>query len=101
MFCYRHTKLQGGTEVSLMPAFLPPAPGVTTRVIHNRAKWVVGIDIGSKVVAVARQRSPDLRFEVLDGMDLQVWAHRGVVSPTLHYCFLLYSRHCPPTWHSS
>ncbi len=44
--------------------------GTTTELIAPRCKRVVGTDISPDCIARARQRHPEIRFEVLDGFDV-------------------------------
>jgi len=48
--------------------------GVTTRLLAQRCREVIGTDISPRCVAEARRRHPDLRFEVLDGFDVRAAA---------------------------
>ena len=45
--------------------------GQATRIISKRSKFVVGIDVDSKVVEKAKIRHPDLHFEVCDGHNVE------------------------------
>ncbi|MCJ7543176.1 MAG: class I SAM-dependent methyltransferase [Phycisphaerae bacterium] len=44
--------------------------GTTTVLIAPRCKLVVGTDVSPDCIARARQRHPEIRFEVLDGFDV-------------------------------
>jgi len=43
--------------------------GTTTTIIAQYCKEVIGTDISSECIERAREKHPDLRFEVLDGFD--------------------------------
>ena len=45
--------------------------GTTTTLIAPHCKKVVGTDISSKCIERARERHPELHFEVLDGFDVK------------------------------
>ena len=45
--------------------------GTTTRLIAERCKEVIGTDISPKCIQRAREKYPDLHFEVLDGFDVR------------------------------
>ena len=45
--------------------------GTTTVLIAPHCKEVVGTDISPKCIRRARERHPDIRFEVLDGFDVR------------------------------
>ena len=45
--------------------------GTTTALLAQRAKGVVGTDISPEVVERARERHPDIRFQVLDAFDVR------------------------------
>ena len=45
--------------------------GTTTVQIAPHCKEVIGVDIGPECIERARERHPDIRFEVLDAFDVQ------------------------------
>ncbi len=45
--------------------------GTTTALIAQRCKEVIGTDISAECIERARQRHPDIRFEVLDAFDVR------------------------------
>ena len=45
--------------------------GTTTRLIAERCKEVIGTDISPECIQRAREKHPDLHFEVLDGFDVR------------------------------
>jgi len=45
--------------------------GTTTQLIAPHCKEVIGTDISSECIQRARERYPDLHFEVLDGFDVR------------------------------
>ena len=45
--------------------------GTTTRLIAERCKEVIGTDISPECIQRAREKYPDLHFEVLDGFDVR------------------------------
>jgi len=44
--------------------------GATTTLLAKRCQEVIGTDIGPECLARARERHPEIRFEVLDGFDV-------------------------------
>ncbi len=51
--------------------------GTTTEVLARRAGTVVGTDISAECIERARERHPDIRFEVLDGFDVRAALELG------------------------
>jgi len=45
--------------------------GTTTALIAPRCKKVIGTDISPKCIAPAKERHPNLHFEMLDGFDVK------------------------------
>ncbi len=45
--------------------------GTTTRLIAEHCKEVIGTDISPECIQRAREKCPDLHFEVLDGFDVR------------------------------
>ena len=45
--------------------------GTTTALIAPRCRTVIGTDISPECIERARERHPDIRFEVLDGFDVR------------------------------
>lgn len=45
--------------------------GTTTQLIAQRCKEVIGVDISPECIQRAREKHPDLHFEVLDGFDVK------------------------------
>lgn len=45
--------------------------GTTTEIIAKYCKEVIGTDISTECIQRARERHPNLRFEVLDGFDVR------------------------------
>ena len=45
--------------------------GKTTRLLAEHAKEVIGTDISPECIERARERHPDIRFDVLDGFDVR------------------------------
>ena len=51
--------------------------GTTTQIIAAHCREVIGTDISPECVQRARERHPDLRFEVLDGFDVRAAYNLG------------------------
>ncbi len=51
--------------------------GTTTRLIAERCKEVIGTDISPVCIQRAREKNPDLHFEVLDGFDARAALDMG------------------------
>ncbi|MFO8008383.1 MAG: class I SAM-dependent methyltransferase [Candidatus Brocadiia bacterium] len=51
--------------------------GTTTEVLAEHAGTVIGTDISEKCIARARERHPEVRFEVLDGFDVRAALELG------------------------
>jgi trans-aconitate methyltransferase len=51
--------------------------GTTTVLIAPQCRLVVGTDISADCIARARQKHPDIRFEVLDGFDVLAASRLG------------------------
>lgn len=60
--------------------------GRTTPYFAYRAKEYVGFDYSEKMVAEARRRFPDVRFEVLDATDMKVFP-----TDSFDFCFFSYN----------
>jgi len=45
--------------------------GTTTEILARHCREVIAIDVSEDCIERARQRHPDLRFELLDGFDVQ------------------------------
>ena len=52
--------------------------GTTTRVLAEHCKEVIGTDISSDCIERAKERHPDLQFQVLDGFDVRAALDMGV-----------------------
>ena len=51
--------------------------GTTTRVLAEHCKEVIGTDISSDCIERAKERHPDLQFQVLDGFDVRAALDMG------------------------
>jgi hypothetical protein len=51
--------------------------GTTTRVLAEHCKEVIGTDISSECIERAKERHPDLHFQVLDGFDVRAALDMG------------------------
>ncbi len=51
--------------------------GTTTRILAEHCKEVIGTDISSECIERAKERHPDLHFEVLDGFDVRAALDMG------------------------
>lgn len=51
--------------------------GTTTRLIAEHCKEVIGTDISPECIRRAREKNPDLHFEVLDGFDARAALDMG------------------------
>ena len=51
--------------------------GMTTRVLAEHCKEVIGTDISSDCIERAKERHPDLQFQVLDGFDVRAALDMG------------------------
>jgi hypothetical protein len=52
--------------------------GTTTRILAEHCKEVIGTDISSECIERAKERHPDLHFEVLDGFDVRAALDMGM-----------------------
>ena len=52
--------------------------GTTTRVLAEHCKEVIGTDISPDCIERAKERHPDLNFQVLDGFDVRAALDMGV-----------------------
>ncbi len=51
--------------------------GTTTRILAEHCKEVIGTDISSECIERAKERHPDLQFQVLDGFDVRAALDMG------------------------
>ena len=45
--------------------------GVTTSMLFGRCRSIIGVDMSHETIQMARAKFPHVRFEVLDGADIE------------------------------